>query len=165
MGVYQSTKLEKGGLESSILKTVKQRAYVIWSSELYDTNKLPAINMFVNVFVDYDLCGCSLRIDFLKEVDRCIRGVMNVCGDKHTNTVNDGLYLPRNKGGMGLRSVENTYKEIKVKAAVMLKKHEDPRMKLVNKFHQVHLHTNSYTLFKENSWKKAFKVDVRRKRS
>ena len=97
---------------------------------------------------DYYLWGCSLRIDFLKEVDPCIRGVMNVCGAKHTNTVNEGLYLPRHKGGRGLRSVENTYKEIKVKVAVKLKRNEDPRMKLVNKFHQVHLHTKSYSLFK-----------------
>ena len=92
---------------------------------------------------------------------------MNVCGVKHTNT--EGLYLPRHKGGKGLRSVETTYKEIEVKAAVKLKRNKDPRMKLVNKFHQVHLHTTSHTLYLRNlqdtAWKKAYKVDVRRKRS
>ena len=42
----------------------------------------------------------------------------------------DFIYLDIKEVG-GLRSVENTYKEIKVKAAVKLKINEDPRMKLV----------------------------------
>ena len=90
-----------------------------------------------------------MRIDFLKEVDRGIRKVMNVCGAKHTNTVNKGLYLARSKGGRGLISVEDTYKEVKIKSAMKLKTNKDPRMKLVNKFHHVHLKSHSYSLFKE----------------
>ena len=149
MGVYQNIKLDKDRLESSLLKMVKQRAHVIWSSDLYDANKVLATNVFVNGCVQYYLWGCNMRIDFLKEVDREIRKVMNVGGAKHTNSVNEGLYLSRSKGGRGLRSVENTYKEVKIKSAMKLKTNKDPRMKLVNKFHQVHLHSSSYSLFKE----------------
>ena len=105
--------------------------------------------MYVNGCLEYYFWGCNLRIDFLKEVDRTIRKVMNICGAKHTNTVNDGLYLSRRKGGRGLRSVENDYKDVKVKAAMKLKMNDDSRMKLVNRFSQIHLHTNSYSIFKE----------------
>ena len=74
---------------------------------------------------------------------------MNRCGAKHTNIVNESLYLPRCKGGRGLKSLENAYKDINVKAAMKLKVNKNPRMKLVNRFHQLHLNTNSYSLFKE----------------
>ena len=99
--------------------------------------------------MEYYFWGCNLRIDFLKDVDRCIRKVMNVCGAKHTNTVNEGLYLSRQKGGRGLRSVQTLYKDTKIKAAIKLKQNEDPRIKLVNRFFQIHIETNSYSIFKE----------------
>lgn len=44
---------------------------------------------------------------------------MNISGAKHSNTLNEALYLSRSKGGRGLKSVENAFKEIKIKAAVM----------------------------------------------
>ena len=48
MGVYQSTQLDKDGLEASIMKTVEPRAHVIWKSNIYDVNKVLATNTFVN---------------------------------------------------------------------------------------------------------------------
>ena len=41
------------------------------------------------------------------------------------------------------------YKEVKIKSAVKVKVDRDPRMEMVNKFHQMHLSTNSYSLYKE----------------
>ena len=46
------------------------------------------------------------------------------------------LYLPRDKGGRGLRSVETEYKETKVKAAVKLYQNRDPAMKMVREFEE-----------------------------
>ena len=106
--------------------------------------------MFVNSSVEYFFWGCKFRIDFLKEMDRAIRNVMNVCGAKHTNTMNAGLYLPREHGGRGLRSLESTYKEIKIKSAFKLKVDQDPAMKIVNRFHQIHMNTKSYSIFKDS---------------
>ena len=74
---------------------------------------------------------------------------MNKCAAKHTNTVNETLYLPRVKGGRGMKSLECSYKDIKIKSAMKLKQNKDPRMCLVNQFHQRHLQSNSYSLFKE----------------
>ena len=149
MGIEQSTRLDKDKLETSLTVTVKQRTHVIWHSELYDSNKVLATNIFVNGCIEYYFWACNMRIDFLKSVDRSIRKVMNVCGAKHTNTVNEGLYLSRKKGGRGLKSVEDSYKDIKIKAAMKLKSNDDPRMKLVNRFNHIHIKTNSYSIFKE----------------
>ena len=114
MGIHQSIKLEKDILESSLLVTVKQRTHVIWSSGLHYWNKVLATNMYVNGCMEYYFWGCNLRIDFLKKVGRSIRKVMNLCGAKHMNTVNEGLYLSRQKGGRGLKSIETSYKETKI---------------------------------------------------
>ena len=149
MGICQSIKVDKEKLELSLAANIKQRTHIIWNSNLYDWNKVLATNIYVNGCIEYYFWGCNLRIDFLKETDRSIRKVMNVCGAKHTNTVNEGLYLSRQKGGRGLKSVENSYKDIKIKASLKLKLNNDPHMRLVNRFHQIHKETNSYSLFKE----------------
>ena len=149
MGVQQYVKLDKNTLETSLSTTVKQRTHIIWKSSLSDWNKVLATNIFVNSSIEYYFWACTLRIDFLKDVDRSIRKIMNMCGAKHTNTVNEGLYISRQKGGRGLRSLENAYKEIKIKAAMKMKLNTDPRMKLVNQFNQIHLNTKSYSIFKD----------------
>ena len=148
-GIYQSVRLDRDGLECTLLKKVEQRTHVTWKSDLSDMNKVTATNTFISGCVEYYFWGCSMRIDFLQELDRCIRRVMNTCGAKHTNTMNAGLYLSRCKGGRGLKSLECSYKDIKIKAAMKLKVNDDPRMEIVNQFHQIHLKTQSYSLFKE----------------
>ena len=44
----------------------------------------------------------------------------------------DLLYLPRKFGGRGLKSVESTYRNIKVKTAIKLYANEDPTMRMVS---------------------------------
>ena len=149
MGVHQSNETDMNSLEKKLITIVEQRSHIVWSSNLSDHNKVLACNVFVNSSLQYYFWSCKFRIDFLKEMDRCVRKVMNVCGAKHTNVMNESLYLPRNKGGRGLRSIENMYKEVKIKSAVKVKVDRDPRMEMVNKFHQIHLSTNSYSLYKE----------------
>ena len=57
--------------------------------------------------------------------------------------------MPRGRGGRGLQSLEVTYKEIKITAAVkLLNDIDDGRMKLVRQFHFNRMTTASYSLFK-----------------
>ena len=165
-GIYQSIRLDRDSLETTLMKKVEQRTHVVWKSDLYDANKVAATNTFVSGCVEYYFWGCNMRIDFLQDLDRCIRRVMNTCGMKHTNTMNAGLYLTRCKGGRGLKSTECSYKDIKIKAAMKLKSNNDPRMELVNQFHQIHFNTQSYSLFKETlrySEEKGLKVRCEQK--
>ena len=48
--------------------------------------------------------------------------------------MNSSLYVPRSKGGRGLKSLETTYKKTKVVAAMNLLTREDPRMECVRQF-------------------------------
>ena len=113
MGVPQSYKNEIGILEAKLIKLVKQRAYIIWNSDLYDMNKVYASNVFINSAIEYFFWSIKFTLKFLKDIDLAIRNAMNTSGCKHTNLMNAVVYLPRAKGGRGLKSLEKTYKEIK----------------------------------------------------
>ena len=135
MGVPEADRHDSLSLIKDMTKKVRQRAHVIWTSPLYDINKVEATNTFVNSILNYYMWSEKFKINDLRQVDREIRKTLNVCGAKHPLQLNELLYLARENGGRGLRCVENTYKEIKVKSAIKLVMNTDPHMKLVKEFH------------------------------
>ena len=149
MGVPQQTKMDDEELGKELLKIVKQRSYIIWSSELSDVNKCKSINQFVNSSVDYYFWAVKFPLNLIKEMDISIRSNMNLTGSKHTNLTNVIKYLPRKSGGRGLRSLEETYKTTKIKLAVKLSQEDDQRLTIVRKFHMIHTLTNSFSIFKD----------------
>ena len=70
-------------------------------------------------------------------MDISIRQALVENGAKHYQQINDLLYLMKTKGGRGLKSIEQTYKETKVKSAIRLLDTTDQRMKLVVKFNSI----------------------------
>ena len=58
-------------------------------------------------------------------------------------------YLPRNKGGRGLRSLETAYKTTKIKLATKIIEDKDPRIVLVNSFHSNSIRSSSFSIFKD----------------
>ena len=76
---------------------------------------------------------------------------MNLLGAKHTNLMNPINYIPREKGGRGLRSLEETYKTTKIKLAVKLTEESDKRLDLVKQFHKINLETKSFSIYKDSS--------------
>ena len=59
------------------------------------------------------------------------------------------LYLPREKGGRGLRSLEYECKSVKVKSAIKLYGNEDPTMQMVRKFEEHAEHIGHQSLVKD----------------
>ena len=53
MGIPQRLKMDDNSLGQDLLKIVKQRSHVVWSSGLSDINKVKASNVFVNSLVEY----------------------------------------------------------------------------------------------------------------
>ena len=149
MGVPQKTKMDAETLNKELLDTVQKRSHIIWSSQLSDLNKCQASSTFVNSTAEYYFWTVKFTIEMVKQMDVAIRTAMNINGAKHTNQMNDTLYLPRSKGGRGLRSLETTYKMTKIKLAAKLMNDTDPRMDLVRQFHQIHLNTASHSIFKD----------------
>ena len=63
--------------------------------------------------------------------------------------INELLYLSRYLGGRGLKSLEQTYKETKVKSAVKILASNDPRIKIVSKFHQQCIKNKRVSIYKD----------------
>ena len=112
-------------------------------------NKVVASNIFLNSSLQYYFWTEKFNLEFIRSLDREIRSVMNTLGAKHTNIMNEIIYLPRSKGGRGLISIERLYKESKIKTAVKVAQDPDKRMQIVKQFHLKARDTTSYSLFKE----------------
>ena len=72
----------------------------------------------------------------LKQIDSEARKIVVENEGKHPCGSTSLLYLSRDKGGRGLRSIETGYKETKVKAAVNLYHNRDSAMKMVRDFEE-----------------------------
>ena len=90
--------------------------------------------MFVYSAIEYFLWPEKFKLGDLREMDSIIRDILNKHDAKYKLQLNASLYLPRNKGGRGLRNFEMLYKKTKIKAAMNLLTGEDPRIKGVKEF-------------------------------
>ena len=70
----------------------------------------------------------------IRELDKIVREVMNQVHAKYSLQMNASLYLPRRKGGRGLKNLEMIYKKTKIKAAMNLLTTSDPRITCVKDF-------------------------------
>ena len=149
LGVPENTAHDISNLSTSMLKVITGRANIVWSSPLSDYNKVMATNIFVNSVIEYFFWSERFNIDDLKKMDICVREALVKNGAKHYQQMNDLLYLTKNKGGKGLKSIEQSYKETKVKSAVKLLQSTDQRMDMVKQFHRICMNTKHYSLFKD----------------
>ena len=72
-------------------------------------------------------------VNDLKELDRIMRKIPNDTKEKHPASSNELLYFPRTKGERGLKSVEQVYKETKIKTALHMHRSTDPAVKAAAK--------------------------------
>ena len=149
MGIPQRVKMDENALAEELLKTIKQRSHIIWSSDLSDVNKSVACNVFVNSTVEYYFWAVKFPLNAVREMDIAVRDNMNLTGCKNSHLMNVVNYLPRNKGGRGLRSLETAYKSTKIKLAMKMIEDKDPRMVMVKTFHSNRLETSSFSIFKD----------------
>ena len=85
----------------------------------------------------------------LREIDASIRNIMNQQKAKYKLQVNSSLYLPRSKGGRGLKQVENIYKRTRIKAAIKLLIDKDPEITIVKKFDEVRMQNGRSSIIKD----------------
>ena len=72
----------------------------------------------------------------LKKLDREACKIVVENGGKHPSGSTAILYMPKEKGGRGLRSIEEEYEVTKIKAAVKLYRNGDPAMAMVREFEE-----------------------------
>ena len=117
-------------------KEYLRRLSVIWSSPLSDYNRVVASNQLALPVLGYLMWTQHWPVTDLKIVDREARKIIVENGGKHPGGSTALLYLPREKGGRGLRAVETEYKVTKVKAALRLYENKDQVMEMVREFEE-----------------------------
>ena len=70
----------------------------------------------------------------LKRLDREARKIVVENGGKHPIGSTAILYIPREKEGRALRSIEEEYIVTKIKAAVKLYRNDEPAMAIMREF-------------------------------
>ena len=97
-------------VKEEILKRVK----MIANTKFNDANLIKAINMKVIPVTVYAMNICRFNASELKELDQTIKRELqgkNLLGKQESN---EQLYLKRKKGGRGLKSLRDTYKEARM---------------------------------------------------
>ena len=85
----------------------------------------------------------------LKQINREARKIVVESGGRHPCSSNALLYMPRSRGGRGLRSVEMEYKATKIKGAVRLHGNEDRALGMVREFEEQAARMGRRSIFKE----------------
>ena len=100
--------------DNMVLETAEKeyfkRISVIWSSPLSDYNKVLATNQFALPVLTYFMWTQVWPITELKRIDRETRKSMVENGARYPLGSNELLYLPRNTGERGMKSLEGRRK-------------------------------------------------------
>ena len=136
LSVLENTKQEDTLVLENAARTYLRRLSVIWSSPLSDYFKVVATNQFALPVITYFMWTQVWPIAELQRIHRDTRKVITENGGKHPLASTDLLYLSRQAGGQGLKSVEAEHKATKIKAAVRLYQNKDPTIGLVRQFEE-----------------------------
>ena len=117
-------------------KEYLRRLAIIWSSPLSDHSRVVAANQYALPVLSYLMWTQTWPQAQLQQVDREARKIKVEFGGKHPQGSTAILYMSRKCGGSGLRSVEITYKAIKIMAAIKLYYNPDPSMEAVRLFEE-----------------------------
>ena len=115
-------------------KEFLRRMSFIWSSPLSDHNRVTASNQFALPVLGHLMWTQQWPVTELKKLDREACKIVVENDGKHPSGSTAILYMSREKGGRGLRSVEEEFKVTKIKAAVKLCRNGDPAMAMVREF-------------------------------
>ena len=107
LGVLEGVKQEEKQSLQCAAKIYLCRMSVIWTSPLSDYNRVVASNQFALPILAYLMWILHWSLTDLRNLDREARKIIVSSGGKHPLSSTALLYLAREKGGRGLRSVED----------------------------------------------------------
>ena len=149
LGVFENTKQEDKQVLEAAAKTYLQRLSIIWSSPLSDHAKVVASNQYALPVLTYLMWTQTWPIANIQQLDREGRKIIVENGGNHPKGSTAILYMSRKLGGRGLKSVENEYKNTKIKAAVKLYCNADPTMAAVRSFEELAVQNGRHSIIKD----------------
>ena len=91
---------------------------IIWSSPLSNCNRVQATNQYALPVLRYLTWTQHRALSELRDVDIAARKIIVENDGKHPASLTSMLYLPRGKGGSGLRSVDTSKSSNQIVEAV-----------------------------------------------
>ena len=149
LGVPENVRQDERLVLACALKEYIRRISIIWSSPLSDCNSVRATNQYSLPVLRYLLWTQHRPLSELRDVDRAARKIIVENGGKHAASLTSLLYLPREKGGRCLRSVEHEYKITKIKSLLKLYQNLDQTVKAVREFEEHAMASGHQSLVKE----------------
>ena len=92
------------------------------NTKLNDANLIKAINMKVIPVAAYAVNICRFNVGELKELDQTIKRELQGKSILGKQASDERLYLKRKKGGRGLKSLRDTYKETRLRVVYYMAK-------------------------------------------
>ena len=132
---------------------------IIWSSPLSDCDRVQETNQYTLVALRYLMWTQHWPLSELRDVERAARKIIVENGGKHPASLTSLLYLPREKGGRGLRSVEHEYKITRIKLLLKLYQNSDQTLEAVREFEE-HAMTSGHQLLVKEAAKCAEEFNI-----
>ena len=149
LGVLENVRQDERLALACAAKEYLRRISIIWSTPLSDCNCVQATNQYSLLVLRYLMWTQHRPLSELRNVDRPARKIIVENGGKHPASLTSLLYLPREKGGRGLRSVEHEYKITEIKSLLKLYQNSDQTVDAVREFEEHAMASGHLSLMRE----------------
>lgn len=109
LGVQEGTSINHAAIKMSLRTEYVARVRKILKTNLNSRNKILAIGALALPVLEYSFGVIDWTINEIREMDTKTRKQLNIHGMQHPRADVDRLYVPRARGGRGLRQIERTY--------------------------------------------------------
>ena len=122
LGIEQADGIRMKTIFKRVKEEVLKRMKIIINTQLNDANLIKAINMKVIPVAVYVMSICKFSVGELKELDEIIKKQLRGKNMLGRQASYERLYLKREKGGRGLKSLRDVYKETRLRVAYYMAK-------------------------------------------
>ena len=122
LGIEQADGIRMKAMYERVKEEVAKRMKIIVKAELNDENLIKAINIKVIPVAAYVMNICKFNVSELKELNQIIKRKLRGRSMLGRQASDERLYLKREKGGRGLKSMMDVYKETRLRVACYMAK-------------------------------------------
>ena len=130
LGLLESDEFNSTRIKEKAKQEYKKRLRLILKSKLHGRNQITAINTYALPILTYPAGIIKYTVEEKKTLDTMTRKQFTMHGSLHPRADVDRLYLPRDKSGRGLLSVEDSINKEQNALAFYVHNTEEPILKL-----------------------------------
>ena len=107
LGIQQADSIKNEQMKNITRKEYKKHLQPILKSKLNENNQIKAMNTYASPVIHYTVGIIDWTMEELRELDHMTRTQIHIYKSLHPRSDTDRIYVPRKKGGRGLRSLED----------------------------------------------------------